>query len=202
MAQARTRKPSSAASKGAASVLIALLRGVNVGGQKRVPMTELRQLALDVGCQRAETYIQSGNLVVTVGLTPAVLEQRLEAAIAEHFGFTVEVIARTAAAFFDYAKVTLFPDAEAARPNLLLLGVAKQKLLPGAVAALMARAEGGERVAVAEGSLWFDFISGSGRSKLSPAVIDRAAGSTVTTRNWNTVRELAELARRQAELGA
>jgi uncharacterized protein (DUF1697 family) len=200
MASAQVRGPRKKPT-GTSQVLIALLRGVNVGGNKRVPMADLRRLALALGCSRVETYIQSGNLVVSSELTAPALETQLEAALLDCFGFSVEVVVRTALAFFGYAAGTPFPDAQVERPNLLLLGVSKLPLLPGAVAALRGRATSGERVEAADGALWFDFIAGSGRSKLSPSVIDRAAGSTVTTRNWNTVRELAALAARQAEAG-
>jgi uncharacterized protein (DUF1697 family) len=190
------RKPSKPAV--APTVLIALLRGVNVAGQRRVPMAELRELAVSVGCQHAETYIQSGNLVVTAALSPVVLEQQLEAALVDHFGFAVEVIARTAPDFAAYAAGTPFPDAQVERPKLVLLGIGKRAPAPGAVTALRERAIAGERIEIVGDALWFDFVAGSGRSKLTPAVIDRAAGITITTRNWNTVQELAAMADRQA----
>ena len=52
---------------------------------------------------------------------------------------------------------------------------------------------GGERVAVRGDALWIDYASGVARSKLTPAVLDRAVGSPVTARNWNTVQALARM---------
>ena len=66
--------------------LIALLRAVNVGGRK-LPMAELRALCAELGWKDAETYIQSGNLVFTASGRPAALEEKLEKAIEERFGF-------------------------------------------------------------------------------------------------------------------
>ena len=62
------------------------------------------------------------------------------------------------------------------------------------VAALRERCANGERVELAGDALWIHYPEGVGRSKLTPALIDRAAGSPVTARNLNTVRKLAEMA--------
>jgi uncharacterized protein (DUF1697 family) len=172
---------------------VALLRGINVGGNKRVPMAELRTLATELGWQQVETYIQSGNLVFVSSGSSAASEEALEKAIAAHFGFRVEVIVRSAAAWQGYAVGTPFPDAQAARPNRLLLGLSKHPPKPEAAERLRAYAKAGERLQVVGDALWIDFADGIGPSKLSPAVLDRAVGSTVTARNWRTVQTLAQL---------
>ena len=43
---------------------VALMRGINVGSTRKVPMAELRALCAKAGCKHPETYIQSGNLIV------------------------------------------------------------------------------------------------------------------------------------------
>lgn len=193
-----TRKPRTTTkrnARGPEQVFVALLRGVNVGGQKRVPMRELCALASEAGCSGVVSYIQSGNLVLARRSTASALEAALESSIAAHFGFQVEVIARRAEDLLFYARGTPFPDAESERPHLLLLALAKQPLAPGAVEAIRARAVGGERVEIVGDALWIDYGGSVARSKLTPALLDRAAGSTVTARNWRTVLKLAEMAR-------
>ena len=59
---------------------------------------------------------------------------------------------------------------------------------------LQAYAAGGERITQVGDALWIHYPNGSGRSKLSPALLDRLAGSPVTTRNWRTALKLHELA--------
>jgi uncharacterized protein (DUF1697 family) len=56
---------------------------------------------------------------------------------------------------------------------------------------LRARAADGERIERVGDALWIHYPRGAGRSKLTPALFDRSAGSPVTARNWNTVLELA-----------
>jgi uncharacterized protein (DUF1697 family) len=176
--------------------MVALLRGVNVGGNRRVPMAELRKLAEKLGWSDVETYIQSGNLVFSCDLTPLEAEQQLERALAKKFGFSVEVVVRTTAAWARYMKKNPFSDAAKNRPRLLHLALCKATPKAGAVTLLRQRATG-ERIEVDHDALWIDFVDGVGRSKLTPALLDRAVGSTVTARNYQTVLELAERLRRR-----
>jgi uncharacterized protein (DUF1697 family) len=175
--------------------MIALLRGINVGGHRRVPMAELREIALAAGLRDAETYIQSGNLLFAAELEPAAAEAALEAAIAARFGFAVDVIVKTGAQWARYAEKSPFPDAERERPHLLHLGLSKRPLKPDAAARLRERAAPGERVEVSGDAIWLDYSAGAARSKLGPAALDKAAGSPVTARNWKTVLTLAGLLR-------
>ncbi len=178
---------------------IALLRGINVSGHKRVPMAELRELAHELGCERVESYIQSGNLVVQSPLSARELEAALEKAIVGRFGFSVDVVVRSSSEWERYAAGSPFADAEAERPHLLHLGLSKRKVKAGAVRALAAYAQAGERIQALTDGLWIDFSSGVARSKLTPQVLDRVVGSTVTARNFRTVLKLAELAKQQSK---
>lgn len=182
---------------GKAGVLVALLRGINVGGHKKVPMAELRTLAEGLGCERVASYIQSGNLVVKTTLKARTFEQALQDAVANHFGFSVEVVVRTAREWQGYAAGSPFADAERERPHLLHLGVAKRKLKADCLVTLHPYAKH-EVVHALGDAFWIDFVDGVARSKLTPAVLDRSAGSPVTARNFRTVLKLDEMARELA----
>ena len=175
--------------------VIVLLRGINVGGRRAVPMADLRQLAGAAGYAEVETYIQSGNLVLTTTEATATVEATLERAIAKRFGFEVSVTARTAAAWARAIAANPFADAATERPSHLLLGLSKRPPSRDTAAQLRPHATLGERVEVRGDAIWLDYLGGVGKSKLSPAVLDRAVGSPVTARNWTTVRKLAEMAR-------
>lgn len=179
----------------APTALIVLLRGINVGGNKKVPMAELKTLATELGLGSVETYIQSGNLVCTSTLAPEEVESALEAAIEKHFGFDVTVVVRTLAQWERYAEGTPFPDAQEARPNMLHLGLSKHAPKHGAAEALLPYAKKGERVEIRGDAIWLDYGASVGQSKVTPTVLDRTIGSPVTARNWRTVLKLAELAR-------
>ncbi|HUF38612.1 MAG TPA: DUF1697 domain-containing protein [Anaerolineales bacterium] len=173
--------------------LIALLRGVNVGGHNKVPMTDLRSLCTQLGWADVQTYIQSGNILFHAKGEPAALEKTLEMAIRDRMGFKIPVIVRTAADWAGYILANPFPGASEREPNFVHLLLSKFSPDPGAVEALQERAQGGERVALAAGALWVHYASGAGRSKLAPALLDRLAGSPVTGRNWRTVLKVDEM---------
>lgn len=173
--------------------LIALLRAVNVGGRK-LPMAELRALCGDLGWTDVETYIQSGNLLFTAAGGPDALEAVLEKAILDRFGFHSDVMVRSAAQWARLVEANPLPKESEAEPNRVLVGIAKKKLEPGAADAIAARAVADERVVAAGGALWFHYPAGAGTSKITPSLIDRAAGSPVTARNWRTMLKLQEMA--------
>ena len=74
---------------------VVLLRGINVGGHNRIKMAALTAVLEGIGCTDVVTYLQSGNVVVTTGLTPARLEAAARAALVKE-GLDVAVLVRTA----------------------------------------------------------------------------------------------------------
>jgi uncharacterized protein (DUF1697 family) len=170
--------------------VVVLLRGVNVGGHRKVPMADLRETLAAAGCTDVTTYIQSGNAVCRAPRDLDTLESAIEAAIAGTFGFHVDTLVRDAGQWARYVDTASFPDAASARPNLLLLALARRPLLATAGEQLTARCTGAERLALLPDGLWIDYADGVARSKLTPAALDRAAGSPVTARNWRTVLQL------------
>jgi uncharacterized protein (DUF1697 family) len=173
--------------------LIALLRAVNVG-MRKLPMAELRALCVELGWRDVETYIQSGNIVFAADAEAAAIEAELETAIAARFGFHSDAMVRSAAQWEKLLVANPFAEASEAEPNRVLAGLPKGGVKPGAAAAIAARANAGERVAEAGGALWFHYPAGVGTSKITPSLIDRAAGSPVTARNWRTMLKLKEMA--------
>lgn len=172
---------------------IALLRGINVSGHNKVPMSELRSMCAELGWGDIQTYIQSGNLVFTAGSAPAALEAELERAIVRSFGLLVPVIVRAATDWPAYVKSNPFPEASEREPNLVMLALSKAPPKADAEVGLRERAVNGERIVRVGDALWIHFSNGVARSKLSPGLFDRLVGSPVTTRNWRTVLKLGEL---------
>src|SRR5690625_2933054 len=74
---------------------IGILRGINVGGKRKILMADLKSLCEELGLKNVTTYIQSGNLIFNSDKPNSELENKLEKAITEKFGFDVPVIVRT-----------------------------------------------------------------------------------------------------------
>ena len=168
-----------------------LLRGVNVGGHRRVPMAELRAVAQSVGLEDPRTYLASGNLVARCAPDVRGAADVLAEALAARLGFAVDVVARDAAAWARYAADAPFPDVDA--PNRVLLYLPRDPAPVGVVDALSRRLGPGERAVATADGVWVFHGDGAGRSKLTPASIDAAFGSPTTGRNQRTVVAVAEM---------
>lgn len=176
---------------------VALLRGINVGaagkGRKGVPMARLRELVAGCGGEQVATYIQSGNVVFAAEGTPAKLEAAIEAAIRDEFGFDVPVVVRPHAELVRIARDCPFADSADERPNLVHVGFAKGKVTAAMAKATAPYCTAGERVVVVGQAIWADYAEGVARSKLTPAVLDRAFGTPVTMRNVKTLAALVAM---------
>ena len=170
---------------------IALLRGINVGGHRKVPMADLRALAEAEGLGDVRSHVASGNLVFESDAAAGVLETRLEKAIAAQFGFDVDVVVRSAAAWAKLAQANPFPKESAETPDRVMMTIGKRAAGEAEVAALRAKAAADERVERKGEAVWIWFGSGAGRSK-----IGTMPGKEIwTSRNWRTVQTLEEMTR-------
>jgi uncharacterized protein (DUF1697 family) len=171
---------------------VALLRGVNVGGNRVIAMQTLREFLGALGCERPRSLLQSGNLVFdSRKKTSDSVERWLEAEAAQRLGLTTQFFVRTAAEWQDVLAHNPFireAETDAARLHVVVLKHAPTK---PAIAALRAAIVGREVVEPGTRHLYAMYPDGMGNSKLTAAVIDSRLGTRCTARNWNTVRKLA-----------
>jgi uncharacterized protein (DUF1697 family) len=192
---ARTKRESSeAVTASKPTVCVALIRGINVGGRNIVPMAELRDACGQAGCADVQTYIQSGNVIVRSAAPPHDLETMIEQVLKTRFNVNADVLVRSAAEWLDYIRHNPFEKESIDEPALVMLALCKATPRPDAVDQLRSRAASGEIIEQVGSAIWIHYPAGAGRSKLSPGLLDRFAGSPVTTRNWRTVLKLGELA--------
>lgn len=177
---------------------VALLRGINLAGHKRVPMAKLRELAADLGLIRPETYVQSGNLVFESDLDETETVRRLETALRAEFGFEVPVVSRSADEIGKIASSHPFSDL---RLDDRLLQVAFLDGPPDRPAEelIEAEAHAPDRFQGAGREVYLAYPNGSARSKLDHALLERNLGVSVTLRNWRTVSKLATMAASRAD---
>lgn len=173
---------------------VALLRGVNVGGNNMVAMARLRDMLTALGFEDARTLLQSGNAVFRCAARPPIkLEQILEAETKKRLGTTCDYHVRTAAEL--QAAIDANPlTAEAKKdPGHLLVSFYKAALDKAAVKAAQAAIAGPEIVRCDGRHLYMFYPNGMGTSKAG-GVVDKTLGVRGTARNWNTVLKLAALA--------
>ncbi|GAA3389569.1 DUF1697 domain-containing protein [Streptomyces roseoviridis] len=173
-----------------------LLRGINVGGHRKVPMAELRSLLEELGHRDVKTYLQSGNAVFTTeadGPDESVREA-VEAAIEKHFGFRVDCLVRDHDYLAAVAADCPYPAADLEGKQLhafFLSGPVDEDRFAG----LDRESFAPESFALGDRVVYLYAPDGLGRSKLGEALSRPALfkGVTVTARNWNTVRRLVEM---------
>ena len=172
--------------------MVALLRAVNVGGRK-LPMAELRAHIAKLGWANVATYIQSGNIVFDAACSPTEAEAAIEALIRQNYGYEAPAIVRTRAQWAAYPDGNPFPDAARETPGYLLMLLSKQPPKTDAAEVIQARAAAGEQARTAGDAIWIHFPEGSGKSKLTTALLDKAIGSIATSRNYRTICTLKEM---------
>ncbi|MER7960128.1 DUF1697 domain-containing protein [Streptomyces sp. NPDC096030] len=177
----------------------ALLRGINVGGHRKVPMAELRSLLEELGHRDVRTYLQSGNAVFTTDtdrLTDQELTAALEEAVEKRFGFRVDCLVRDADYLAAVVDACPFPAAELEGKQLHVTYLS-EPVTPERFASIDQTAFLPEEFRLGDRALYLYAPEGLGRSKLGE-VLSRPAlfkGIVATSRNWNTVVKLAEMTR-------
>lgn len=136
---------------------VALMRGINVGAARKLPMADLRALCAKIGLGYPQTYIQSGNLLVDAEGSSTALRLLLEKEIAARFGFAVDVIVRGAVEWEGYVAANPFAGDAKAVPRVVHIYLSRDPLKSGAAKALQQRAQSGERIGAAGGALWIDY---------------------------------------------
>lgn len=170
----------------------AFLRGINVGGNKSVPMAELRDLAEGLGYEKVVTYINSGNLVFCATKKPSTLEQELADALQRRFRFSVDVCVRSLAHLRKILASNPYPDGEASKVTVAFLVSPPPAGVQERLAAL---AKEHEPFTVAGTEIYVHYGQGLGRSELA-AKFTKLVGVSTTVRNIRTVEKVVQLASR------
>ena len=174
------------------TTLVALFRGINVGGRNSLPMEQLREILSSLGCSEVQTYIQSGNAVLTSTVAPDALTSQISAAIEQRFGFAPQVLVMTVERLAEIAAANPFPDAEN-EPSKLHVAFLTGAAVETDLDSLLAVRAASERFSLTDDAFYLHAPDGIGRSKLV-AKLDRCLGVATTGRNWNTVAKLLQLA--------
>jgi uncharacterized protein (DUF1697 family) len=180
-------------------VYVSLLRAVNVGG-RTIPMSDLRAVYQDLGHTDVVTYVQSGNVVSRTSTRRAPgVERAVSRALAERFGFDVEVLVRTPQQLQALLDDNPFVARRRKAPAPTTLHVTFLAHAPDAehVRALDERefAPDEFHVRAQAREVYVSCPNGYGRTKITNAWFERKLGVAATTRNWNTVGKLVELGR-------
>ena len=176
------------------AIYVSMLRGINVGGHKRIKMDQLRKSFETLGLEQVQTYIQSGNVVFKAGKTaPAALSTKIEKRILSDFGFSASVISRTAdemALMIENNPFLKRRGIDAEKLHVMFLSKAPA---PAALKKLAEVTAPPDQFRSADREIYFYLPNGVSQSVLFKRPVDRILGVVTTTRNWRTVSTLHQM---------
>jgi uncharacterized protein (DUF1697 family) len=177
------------------ATLVALLRGINVGRNKRIAMADLRALmASDLGYAGVRTHLQSGNAIIAADAAPDAVARAIEKGIAQRFGFDVDVVVRTVDELADVVDANPLADV-AGDPAKHVVVFLSAKPEAAALRGISAEEFAPERFVARGREIHVWCPGGIYDSRVLKALNERAGAGTGTMRNWRTVTKLLDMAR-------
>lgn len=171
-----------------------MLRGINLGSHNRIRMEDLQALFVALGHSDVTTYIQSGNIIFKSSAgRPSQLAGVIEARITQDLGLTVTVLLRTKDELAQVIASNPFSrqGIDPAKLHVTFLADAPDSALVRRVDVHTAEPD---EFRVLGREIYLHCPQGYGRTKLNNAFWERRLGVAATTRNWNTVTRLFQLA--------
>ncbi len=166
------------------------LRGINVGGNKKIPMADLKGMLSEMGFTNVRTVLNSGNVFVTgQGEELSKLELRIERQIADTFGFPVPVIVRPAERLIKLLAEAPFGNATPDKKIKWLVTLRKD---PGEKLGLTADIEGLELVYEAEDLICSRIDLSRAGTLDAMKLLETRYGKEITTRTWQTLEKLLQ----------
>lgn len=173
---------------------VLLLRGINVGGHRKIKMPEFKTELEKLELREVKTYIQSGNMVFKYEkVAETILADSIEEMIHKKYGFEVSALVLTAEHFTDiFNNNPYLPEKESEIEKLyctLLYEIPEMSKLK----ILEAVETSGDEFVPKGKCLYFYYVNGYGKSKINNPVVESKLKVKATTRNWKTVTKLMEM---------
>ena len=170
---------------------IVLLKGINVGGNKKVPMAELRQLLTKTGFQEVQTYIQSGNIILQTDENNVTkIEDSISKSILDHFGFEVSVLVKTREELRCIFQDSPFSEDKKKASYFMMLHDMPDKAI---VKEASEKIYEGEEYKIINDCIYYFYEKGMGQAKFNVNFFERKFNTFATARNYNTMVKLLSL---------
>jgi uncharacterized protein (DUF1697 family) len=174
------------------TILVSLLRGVNVGGYKKLKMSDLAELYVSLGFTAVRTYVQSGNVVFLVDNRDIKsVAKRIEKELKTRLNLEVNVFVRTRSELAKLVDKDPFKKNEPNRVHVTFLSAKPDKIPTDKIRAVRGH---GELFSIQNREVFLFLPNGQGKTKLSNSFFERILNVRATTRNWNTVTALLNMA--------
>jgi uncharacterized protein (DUF1697 family) len=174
---------------------VSLLRGINVSGQKKIKMADLKLLFQNMGFENVKTYIQSGNVVFDTSVSDKnKIQEKIENGILHKYNFQVSVCVlnkyemETA---FELNPYLLNENIDHKHLGITFLNETPKKVSVKEI--LLLSEKGGDEFQIIDKYIYLLLPNGAGRTKLTLNLFERKLKTTATSRNWKTMTKLIEM---------
>jgi uncharacterized protein (DUF1697 family) len=171
---------------------VVFLRGINVSGQKKIKMAELRDELAKNGFHNVQTYIQSGNVVLVSSQNGREIENQVAEIILDSFGHEISVLTLSKEKIKKILRDNPFQKLEDDRSCYFVL--LSESPSSDKVTALQKEKFQYELFAITPDCVYLNCLNGYGNAKLNNNLIERKLGVRATTRNLKTMLKMAEMA--------
>jgi len=180
------------------NTFISMLRGINVSGQKKIRMAELRDLYKKLYFTNVETYVQSGNVVFDSNEEEqAALSAIIEKEIEQSFGYSVSVLVRTADDLQKVIDSNPFLNERNEDSARLYVTFLSHAPLESKLNNLYVAECKKDEFFVKDKEIFLFCPNGYGRTKLTNNFFEKKLNLSATTRNWKTVNALCNMANKR-----
>ncbi len=178
-------------------IYISLLRGINITGHNMIRMAELKRMYESLGFSNVTTYIQSGNVIFGSRVKdPNALAEKIAKGVKKKFGFDITVIIRQPDEMEKIIRKSPFAGRNGVNEKGLYITFLPQKVSPALVKVLgPVAAETDDEFKILGTEIYLHCYTGYGKTPLNNSFFERYLEVRATTRNWNTVSVLTEIAR-------
>ena len=174
---------------------IGILRGINVGGKRKIVMSDLKEILVKIGFENVSTYIQSGNIIFTKTENLDNLEtaQKIEAAIEKTFGFEVPVIVRSAQELNEIIAQNPFIKDKNIHLEQLHLTFLQQNPDDEKSKQLETKEFLPDQLRIVKNNVYIFCEGKYHQTKINNNFFEKKLNVKASTRNWKTLLKLAEL---------
>ncbi len=170
---------------------ITLLRGINVGGHKKILMTDLKLVFEKLGFKNVQTYIQSGNVIFQSNFSSQECELKIFEAILEEYGWEVPILVKTPSEIKSILDDCPFPQEKKEKSYFVLLQSAPSS---STISEMETISYPNEEFVITNSCVYLYSELGAAKAKLSTNFFERKLKVKATARNYNTMVKLLSLA--------
>ena len=173
---------------------IAFLRGINVGGHKKIKMADLRLLLEGLGYKEVLTYIQSGNVIFnSLEEERDKLENQISQAIKNHYGFEVPVLVKTRTEINKILDINPYNDPDDLASNKIYFVLLKKVPKNEHIEATSAIIFENEKFIITPECVFIRYDLGAGKAKCGINFFESKLKVAATSRNYRTMTKLLQL---------